>query len=494
MIRNIRKVITVLLCASLLASTCSCAGSTQEHVVASVDHFAKLVIHRMYDELEELSTSGDEDLREMMALSSDSLDLNEQARVFVMDTMTYEIDEDSFKGGAMYRTNTIDVTFEYVDFEKLENSDFYADIDEFKEDVQNCSETVKKTVTLEFVSEDDDYLCSNLGDLTSVFQPIYNAQFNFPDTYASYVSEVRFTGEGYDEVTNTYTDAGVIECEVGITGDGTLMDWYYGVSVSRDGEELYHYDNYFASAPTMIDADYEATGNENLPEGSYLPDGEYEFVFYDSDGTHFASATTNVTHTEVTPTPTPTQVPEPDVELGVFFCPEGDSVTLPGTDVVYTLPEDSYMQFREEDYQSLSYIMEQGNPDHLVLFADVNEYDIRDFRAYYIPDAGVDSQEANDALQYFVDNTASYYNEGEYNITETTVEMNGRSFRAIYFENLQSGLDGYDRVFVLVGNENVSYVVVFYEDNMDYLEEDIAAWAAENSSGGDEANTADPIL
>ena len=499
MIVNIRKATSVLLCLVLLSGTCSCAAKTQERVVSSVGSFADLVVKRKYDRLEELSTGGDEDLKTMMSLSSDSADLNEKARVVIMDTMTYEIDEDSFDGGPAHHTNTIDVTFEYVDFEKLENLDFYANIDEFKQDVERCSDKVKETVTLEFTSDDDDYICKNLGDLTSVFQPIYNAQFNFPESLTSYIGDVYFVGPGYDEATNTYSDVAQIACEVEIIGDGTLMEWNYGFSVSRDGEQFYEYDDNFSAYPSVLFCDYSIVCNEGMPEGTYLPDGEYEFRFFDENGDVFASATTTVTHTvEPTPTPTPvptvepTSVPESDQEIGVFFCPEGDSVVLPGTNIQYTLPEDSYMEFREEDYSVLSYIMSQGNPDHMVVFADVNEFTTRDFRAYYIPDAGVNSQEADDALQGFVDRYASYYDEGEYTITETTVDLNGQSFRAIYFENLQSGLDGYDRVFVLCGNDQVSYIVAFCEDNMGYLEEDLAAWSAEN--GGDDGTTVEPIL
>ena len=206
-----------------------------------------------------------------------------------------------------------------------------------------------------------------------------------------------------------------------------------------------------------------------------------------------------MTHTATpspTPTPvaTPTPVPENDMELGVFFCPEGDSVVLPGTDIVYTLPEGSGLQFRDIDYAWLPSTVLDGNPDHMVVFADVNEFTIDDFRAYYIPDAGVDSPEAAEALQGFVDRNASYYDDGEYTVTESTVDMNGRTFRVVYFENLQEGMDGYDHVYVLAGNDEVSYVVVFYEDNMQELEEDIGAWAAENSGGGDSVNPGDPIL
>lgn len=496
MIVSVRKATAVLMCLTVLAGSTSCAAKTRDRIVDSVDHFAELVIKRKYDKLEALSTEGDEDLKTMMSLSEDSSDLNEQARVVIMDTMTYEIDEESFEGGATYRINSIDVTFEYVDFDKLENLDFYADIDEFREDVERCSDTVRKTVTLEFVSgEDDGYLCDDLGDLTSVFQPIYNAQFNFADSYSSYIGDVGFTGEGYDEATNTYTDVSKIECEVGIVGEGTLMDWNYGFSVYIDGEQIFDHGDNFVANPSVISVDHDAVWDEGLPEGTYLPDGEYEFVFYDMNGNTFASATTTVTHTPVpTATPSPTPSLEPDVELGVFFCPEGDSVTLPGTDIVYTLPEDSYMQFREEDYLAIQYVMDQGNPDHLVVYADVNEFTICDFRAYYIPDAGVDSDAANEAFQGFVDRTASYYTEGEYTVNETTVDMGGRSFRVVYFENLQSGIDGYDTAFLLVGNEEVSYVVVFYEDNIGYLEEDISAWAAQNSGDGAADDTVEPIL
>ena len=499
MIVNIRKATSVLLCAVMLFCTCSCAGKTETRVVSTVESFAELVIKRKYDKLEQLSTEGDEDLRTMMSLSSESADLNEQARVIIMDTMKYEIDEDSFEGGAMYRENSIDVTFEYVDFEKLTNPDFYANIDEFKEDVQNCTDTVKKTVTLVFVSDDDGYLCDNLGDLTSVFLPIYRAEFNFPDTYASYIGGISFTGEGYDEATNTYTDVSTIECVLDITGDGTLMDWDYGYRVNRDGEQVFNYSDNYSHCPSVISADHDAYIDEDLPEGSLLPDGEYEFVFYDENGITFATATATVTHTATpspTPTPvaTPTPVPENDMELGVFFCPEGDYVVLPGTDIVYTLPEGSGLQFRDIDYEWLPRTVLEGNPDHMVVFADVNEYMIRDFRAYYIPDAGVDSPEAAEALQGFVDQAASYYDEGEYTVTETTVDMNGRTFRVVYFENLQEGLDGYDHVYVLAGNDEVSYVVVFYEDNIQELEEDIGAWAAENSGGGETVNPGEPIL
>ena len=485
----------------MLSCTCSCAGKTKDRVVSSVESFADLVISRKYDELEELSTEGDEDLKTMMSLSSESSDLNEQARVVIMDTMKYEIDEDSFEGGAMYRQNSIDVTFEYVDFEKLTNLDFYANIDEFKEDVQRCTDTVKKTVTLKFASDDDGYLCDNLGDLTSVFLPIYKAQFNFAGSYSSYVGDITFTGEGYDAATNTYTDVSVIECNVEITGEGTLLDWNYGLRINRDGQQVFDYSDNYSHCPSVISADHNACIDESLPEGTYLPDGEYEFVFYDRDGIVFASATTTVTHTATpsptptpTPAPTPPPAPENDMELGVFFCPEGNSVVLPGTDIEYTLPEGSGLQFRDIDYAWLPSTVRDGNPDHMVVFADVNEFTIDDFRAYYIPDAGVDSPEAAEALQGFVDQSASYYDEGEYTITESTVDMNGRTFRVVYFENLQEGMDGYDHVYVLVGNDEVSYVVVYYEDNMQELEEDIGAWAAENSGGGDSVNPGDPIL
>ena len=361
-----KKTISLAICSSMLLSMASCSLlSIEDKVLDLADDLAKAVVARDYNKVIKLAGKEDDDLEAAMSLSTDTSAQINDAREVIANTLTYEIDEDSYKGDS--KMGSVDVVFTYVDYEKVEEEvPVFVDIDDFEEAVEDCKDTVEQTVTFKFAKKDGDIICTNVGVATDVF-PYATEEFNFALGPAEYIGGFDFVGSNTGFVCNDVTS---LTCELSVIGDGQYLTWEYYYTVEVDGTGLYQSDTITEETPTELTATYSSD------DGELLPDGEYYFAFYTVNSEFIYGAYCDVTHTEITPSPTPTPVPYSgqNVTPGAEYTyPEDGIVAVPGTDMVFDLP-DGYVCLAPEDpkYQEIM-DGDQWMADNAFLCADNGE-------------------------------------------------------------------------------------------------------------------------
>ena len=105
-----KKTISLAICSSMLLSMASCSLlSIEDKVLDLADDLAKAVVARDYNKVIKLAGKEDDDLEAAMSLSTDTSAQINDAREVIANTLTYEIDEDSYKGDS--KMGSVDVVF-----------------------------------------------------------------------------------------------------------------------------------------------------------------------------------------------------------------------------------------------------------------------------------------------------------------------------------------------------------------------------------------------
>ena len=440
----------------------SLAGCTRnrEHVVTWAGYLGAYVVGRDYPGLMQMSSTEDPELENMMfAYTSD--DVQDLAHDAIANTMSYKVDEESFKGGWNL---TIDVDFEYVDYTTLMGDDHvYQDIDDFRAAVNECTDMKETVVNLIFEARGEKYVCTNISELRKVFA-FEEAEFNFAKTLADYAGEVTFDGEDYDEDEEMYIDTDRLICELELADEACSFTWNYSFMVTDNGDTVYVSDLQTADHPDgYISAIY------NPEEFDILPDGEYEISFYDENGSFVASGAVDVAHTEDSEL-TGTSYVSTD-EPGQYVCPEGDELQFCGTDIVYELPEG--FEFRDTNYYPVAYEMSQGNPNALIAYANRDLGERQNVMIFYIPAVGVDSDEAWQCGFNMADGAqqAAIGAGVDYDIDTGTIRVGGNSFDVWYFDASDPDGNFLDCAYIVIGNDEYAYCVGVCGEDMDQVHE-----------------------
>ena len=196
----------------------------------------------------------------------------------IATTITYEIDEKSFKGGIWGSKCSVDVTFSYKDYKKVkEMKDEFLGPAEFNTLLREIDETVENTYTLEFVKDDSGkhYVLANPDVLTSVYDYDVSGVKFFK--LFNMVKSCHLEGEGYDKVTDTYsnTNSFTIVFELDERAKDYVWTYVYAVVLETEPDWTYLYTSksIIDKNPTEIRITY--TQDQNFE------DGFYAFFIYD---------------------------------------------------------------------------------------------------------------------------------------------------------------------------------------------------------------------
>nr|MCR5527728.1 hypothetical protein [Saccharofermentans sp.] len=166
----------------------------------------------------------------------------------IASTLEYEIDEDSFEKDGK-KGYTVDVTFTYVDYEKVLDVEEIVTSDMFEDMVKDSDDVIEESLTLEFEKDGSDILFVNIEDLEDLF-PYWDEELSLA------VIGNSDSGTGGD-FNVTPADPSDITDETESTESTT--SW-----VDYDLGGVWDNDNYPDPAPYLIDGEQYLLPNTNI--------------------------------------------------------------------------------------------------------------------------------------------------------------------------------------------------------------------------------------
>ena len=196
----------------------------------------------------------------------------------IATTITYKIDEYSFKGGIWGSKCSVDVTFSYKDYRKvkMQKKEFMGPA-EFNTLLRDIDDTVDKKYTLEFVKAESGkhYVLANPDVLVSVYD--YNVSDVKYFKLFDMVKKCYMTGEGWDPKTETYKDTNTFTIVFELDDRAPEYVWTYIYAVALETQPEWTYIHISKTVidenPTEIKITY--TQEENFKDGFYC------FFIYD---------------------------------------------------------------------------------------------------------------------------------------------------------------------------------------------------------------------
>ena len=195
----------------------------------------------------------------------------------IASTITYEIDETSYKAKALEKKYSVDVTFSYKDYSKvLRMRDKFLGVADFNTLMAEEESRIDQVFTLEFVKKDKHYLLANADDLASLYA--YDIpELDFMKNHFDMIVDSYMTGPGWDAYTESYYDTNTMEFVIELDGYADDYIWRYRYLISEETEpewtRVYLSDIIVDRYPTGIHLTY--TQEENFSSGFYC------FIIYD---------------------------------------------------------------------------------------------------------------------------------------------------------------------------------------------------------------------
>ena len=307
---SMKKAVSVAVASAMVLSMASCSflDKSKDEVLDAADEYAKNLASCSVAKLAKLSGSDFEDIQEewetKLTFSEGDLYTADTAKALgaIADTISYEVDEESAEASKKSGEGSVDVTFTIADYESVAGDDSITDADAFADAIADA-DTKEISVTLEFESDDDSWLCSNAEDVFGDLYAFTDEEFSFvpplQDLLTSENLEWWFTSNG-DDAAPVYTNATSIDAELPLESTidvdltGVTCELTYGGAVIYSAQDTY---DCYAHA-TDVDAAYLD------PTGAYFAAGQYTITFYAPDGSELISGTCTVElEAEATPTP-----------------------------------------------------------------------------------------------------------------------------------------------------------------------------------------------
>ena len=195
----------------------------------------------------------------------------------IASTITYKIDETSYKAKVFDKKYSVDVTFSYKDYSKVVRlRDKFLGPADFNTLMAEEERTIDQVFTLEFVKRDNHYLLSNANDLAILYA--YDLpELEFMKNHFDMIENSYMTGPGWDPYMECYYDTNTFEFVIELDAYASNYIWRYVYLVSEETEpewtRLYLSDTIVDKYPTGIHLTY--TQEENFSTGFYC------FIIYD---------------------------------------------------------------------------------------------------------------------------------------------------------------------------------------------------------------------
>ena len=286
---------------------------SEEKVYENIDRIADDLADCNYDDLCSRCVSTPYGLGSLMPVVEEEEDDDDDSykvtdnmlliKNMIASTITYEIDETSFKAKMLEKKYSVDVTFSYKDYSKIvKMRDKFLGAADFNTLMAEMDDRISQTVTLEFVKKDKHYLLVNPEDLESLYT--YDIpELEFMKDHFDMIEDSYMTGPGWDPYTESYYDTNTFEFVINLDAYASNYMWRYRYLISEETEpewtRIYLSDTIVDKYPTGIHLTY--TQEENFSTGFYC------FIIYDVQSGEIYGWEFNVYNTEDIIPPTPTQ-------------------------------------------------------------------------------------------------------------------------------------------------------------------------------------------
>ena len=118
---NGKKIISTVLTLAMMTSVAGCSKQFDESMVSIADRVCGSIADGDYSKASKYFDDKNKKLEEAMTFDSDE-DISNSAAELILDTVTYEVDEESYESDFFGKEGSIDVVFTYVDYEKVLDS------------------------------------------------------------------------------------------------------------------------------------------------------------------------------------------------------------------------------------------------------------------------------------------------------------------------------------------------------------------------------------
>ena len=181
-----RKILAAVLAVAFLLSAVSCDRSKEvdkDEIFSTIDDITYKLAKCDMEGIEEDCKGKANTLKEAMPVIEEKEDdesskkkkenKNDKKKTvenLIAGTITSEIDEESFEADRWGRKCSVDVVFEYKDYQKIfKTKDQFLSVNEFESYLKGISDKVEVEVTLEFEKKGDEFLLTNANDLAEVY-------------------------------------------------------------------------------------------------------------------------------------------------------------------------------------------------------------------------------------------------------------------------------------------------------------------------------------
>ncbi|MFA6337573.1 MAG: hypothetical protein WCX26_02505 [Saccharofermentanales bacterium] len=296
--KGIKRIIAVVLSASMLLSLTACFDKSKEEVLDVADDVASAFADKDADAIADLTAEAeDEDITVLQEiLDFEGFYDEETAAVLkaIGDSITYEIDEESAEATKKSEEGSVDVVFTMVDYESvLENEDNLVDVDTCVAAIEDCEDTIDVEVTFDFVLDGEDWLLSDFTQVTEELYEYMMIDVSFSPRLDEMVDSLVWWAADAD---GSYTNADTIELDILPTEEGSSYDitweFYYEVYFSNS---LVYTSETCTDSGSYIEAYYGTSySGASVSDDGYLSAGSYTITFYTLDGTQLATSSVNV--------------------------------------------------------------------------------------------------------------------------------------------------------------------------------------------------------
>lgn len=285
----IRKIVSIILSATILLSLCACSDDKSKSSIIDVsDSIAEALVSCKvidYEKFCDDSVKGFknhiENLEDIFAMSDmDESQTMIQTKIF--KSLSYKVDENSVVASDKLREGSIDVIFSYVDFAKLmKNEACAASQETFLRALEYTHYTVSKPITMEFEYVDNEWLLVNYSEIETLLSGM-KCQIVFNPEYKETMSGLLWWNA---DKNNTYENCESIELYVELLDEYIDVIWEYYYTVEYKREVIYRSGNLKATGYGIVaKLNIDTKGCPLDETDSYIADGDYKFTFYDLKG------------------------------------------------------------------------------------------------------------------------------------------------------------------------------------------------------------------
>ena len=251
-------------------------AETEEGVYESVEAITEALANCDYDTFQRYCKNNAKTVQRAMPLIDEDNDNPKKdlmVRNMIAATITSEIDEDSFEAVPKSPSSSVDVTFSYKDYHQvLKQCDLFVNPGDFNSRLEEVTDTVDITITLNFQQEDNEYLLVNASDLAQLYD-CDDTDLNYMNSFFDMVDDIYMTGENWNPAAQAYVDTNTFEIVLVLNEQASDYIWQYIYRVALE-ESYFEWTDIYISGeiiekyPTEIHIVY--TQDELFDNGFYV--------------------------------------------------------------------------------------------------------------------------------------------------------------------------------------------------------------------------------